>query len=243
MDNLRIYDDFIKGQNVYEDNYQGGGKDAMGRGTGYYKDQVTFDKPTYVNFTSSDLKTGSDEVDTNSKPYIDLKKKLEMVVSSGNTKGAEVSILGGASGVGTKQGYDNKGLAERRAKKLKDQLIKDIPDLASKVKFKVSGVVGTSDKFNSPEALKEQFVMVSISLPGKGIIKTNSEVDNTAVDTGFKTIRDEKNQFKFDKPVPEDRICLRIPSFLLEDFKKSIREFKSKHLIKEIPISITPVKK
>jgi hypothetical protein len=69
MDNLRIYDDFIKGQNVYEDNYQGGGKDAMGRGTGYYKDQVTFDKPTYVNFTSSDLKTGSDEVDTNSKRW------------------------------------------------------------------------------------------------------------------------------------------------------------------------------
>jgi hypothetical protein len=236
-----MYDDFSKGHTVYEDNFQGGGHDAMGRGTGYYRDQVTYDKPIFFNFTAADMETGSDDVDINSDVYKNLKKSLSS--NSGNINGSEVSIVGGASAVGSKQGYDNKALAGRRAEKLKAQLIKDIPGLATKVKFKVTSIVGTSDKFNSPEALKEQFVMVSISIPGKGIIKTNSEVDNTAVDTGFKVIRDEKNKFKFDKPMPESRICLRIPSNLESDFKLALKEFKDKHLLKTIPFSITPVKK
>lgn len=241
MNNLKMYDDFSKSHNVYEDNFQGGGHDSMGRGTGYYRDQVTYDKPIFFNFTAADMKTGSDDVDINTDVYKNLKKSLAS--NSGNISGSEVSIIGGASAVGSKQGYDNKALAGRRAEKLKAQLIKDIPGLATKVKFKVTSVVGTSDKFNSPEALKEQFVMVSISMPGKGIIKTNSEVDNTAVDTGFKVIRDEKNKFKFDKPIPESRICLRIPSNLENDFKLALKEFRDKHLLKTIPFSVTPVKK
>ena len=241
MNNLKMYDDFAKGNNIYEDNVGGGGHDAMGRGTGYYKDEVTYDKPIFFNFTAADMKTGSDDVDVNTDVYLGLKKSLQS--NSGNINGSEVSIVGGAAAVGSKQGYDNKALAGRRAEKLKAQLIKDIPGLASKVKFKISSVVGTADKFNSPEALKEQFVMVSISMPGKGIIKTNSEVDNTAVDTGFKVIRDEKNKFKFDKPIPESRICLRIPSNLENDFKLALKEFRDKHLLKTIPFSVTPVKK
>lgn len=237
MNNLKMYDDFSNSHNVYEDNFQGGGHDAMGRGTGYYRDQVTYDKPIFFNFTAADMKTGSDDVDINSDVYKNLKKSLAS--NSGNISGSEVSIVGGASAVGSKQGYDNKALAGRRAEKLKAQLIKDIPGLATKVKFKVTSVVGTSDKFNSPEALKEQFVMVSISIPGKGIIKTNSEVDNTAVDTGFKVIRDEKINFT----MPESRICLRIPSNLESDFKLALKEFRDKHLLKTIPFSVTPVKK
>ena len=242
MNNLKMYDDFAKGNNIYEDNLGGGGHDAKGRGTGYYKDEVTYDKPIFFNFTAADMKTGSDEVDTNSNVYLGLKKSLAS--NSGNINGSEVSILGGASAVGSSQGYDNKALAGRRAEKLKAQLIKDIPGLASKVKFKISSVVGTADKFNSPEALKEQFVMVSISVPGKGIIKTNSEVDNTAVDTGFKVIRDRKKEELIINPsVAESRICLRIPTYLEDEFRLALKEFKNKNLLKTIPFSVTPVKK
>jgi hypothetical protein len=240
MNNLKMYDDFAKGNNIYEDNVGGGGHDAMGRGTGYYKDEVTYDKPIFFNFTAADMKTGSDDVDVNTDVYLGLKKSLQS--NSGNINGSEVSIVGGASAVGSKQGYDNKALAGRRAEKLKAQLIKDIPGLASKVKFKISSVVGTADKFNSPEALKEQFVMVSISMPGKGIIKTNSEVDNTAVDTGFKVIRDRKKDI-IEPNVSEIKICLRIPNYLEDEFKLALKEFKNKNLLKTIPFSVTPVKK
>ena len=38
MNNLKMYDDFSNSHNVYEDNFQGGGHDSMGRGTGTFLD-------------------------------------------------------------------------------------------------------------------------------------------------------------------------------------------------------------
>lgn len=239
MDNLRMYEDFIKGQNVYEDNFGGGGHDATGRGTGYYKDTVTYDKPIFFTFSSGELKTGSDEVLIQSKPYLALKTKLSgILTSSMSGKKAEISIIGGASNVGTAEGYNNQRLAERRAEKLRDQLIKDIPGIESKVTFKTSGKVGKSVKYNSPEALKEQFVMVSISVPGEGIIKTNNEVDNTAVDTGFKKFKEGDLKIVDE----EKRVCLRIPNSLVDDFQLVLKDFKNKHLLRNIPFSVNDVK-
>ncbi len=239
MNNIKFYNEFLTTKTMNEDNFGGGGHDATGRGTGYYKDTVTYDKPIYFTFSSSELKTGSDEVIVKSKPYLDLKSKLSQILSSSmGGKKADISIVGGASNVGTAEGYNNQRLAERRAEKLRDQLIKDIPGIESKVTFKTSGKVGKSVKYNSPEALKEQFVMVSISLPGEGIIKTGNEVDNAAVDTGFKRFKEGDIKIVDE----EKRVCLRIPNSLVDDFQNVLREFKNKHLLKNIPFSVNDVK-
>ena len=239
MSNIKLYDDFIKSRNVNEDNFQGGGHDAMGRSTGYYRDTLEFDKPMYFNFNASNMKTGSDEVDVNSDVYKSLKAKLIEALNSKMSQKMEISILGGASAVGSKS-YDNKALAQRRADKLKQKLISDIPGIESKVNFKTSGVVGKETKANSPEALKEQFVMVSISQMGKGLIKTNNEVDNTAVDTGFKKNMD--NIIKDIKVIPQKRICLRLPANLVDEFKKELGSFRKEHFLKNIPFGVYDIK-
>jgi hypothetical protein len=107
------------------------------------------------------FKNGISQIDKNSAVY---KTAIGRIKSFANRqllmgKEAVVGIVGGASAVGQKQGYDNTALATKRALNF-IEAAKSEPGM-EKVNF-VAGEaqVGVADKKNSPEANREQFVKV-----------------------------------------------------------------------------------
>ena len=92
------------------------------------------------------------------------------------TGGLTVTVTGGASDVGSKEGYDNEGLATRRAQ----NFINAVQGKFKNVTFKTASKVGVATVKNSPEANKEQFVRLDFTQTS---VKTTSQpaVDNTEV--------------------------------------------------------------
>lgn len=226
---------------VNEDNLGGGGQrgGGSGKGTGYEKEIMTYDTTTPITLSKNNFKTGTDTIDTSSKEYIKLKNILANLPVS-KTK-LDISIIGSASSVGNDQGYDNKGLALRRAEKLAAQLMKDIPGLRDKVNLKITGqVVPQTNVPESPQALAAQRIDVSFSQKGKGQIKTPVEVDNTAVNVNKFT---PNNGGGTIPPIggKEKRICVKIPEAFVEDYKMMLREFKNKHMLKSLPFGVYDV--
>ena len=227
---------------VNEDNLGGGGQrgGGSGKGTGYEKEIMTYDTTTPITLSKDNFKTGSDQIDTTSGKYQELKQKLINLPKS-NTK-LDVKVIGGASSVGSKQGYDNKKLALRRANNLVVQLKKDIPGIDGKVNFITSGQVQpNTDTPESKEALAAQRIDVSFSQKGKGQIKTPVEVDNTTVNVNKFT---PNNGGGTIPPIggKEKRICVKIPEAFVDDYKMMLREFKNKHMLRSLPFGIYDVK-
>jgi len=115
-----------------------------------------------VKMDGSLFKNGEDKIDTNSDAF---KKGLTAISDAaaqsamgGNP--ASIRIIGGASAVGQKQGYDNKGLAQRRANNFEAIVKTRFPN----VKFSTGEpVVGTATEKNSSAANAEQFVKLVVS--------------------------------------------------------------------------------
>lgn len=228
---------------INEDNVGGGGQrgGGSGKGTGYEKEIMTYDTLTPITLSKDSFKTGSDQIDTSSSEYQKLKQKLSSLPKS-ETK-LDVKVVGGASSVGSKSGYNNKALALRRANNLVAQLRKDIPGIDGKVNFITSGQVQpNTDIPESDLALAAQRIDVSFSQKGKGQIKTPVEVDNTAVNVNKFT----PNNGGGTTPVPiggkQKRVCVKIPEALVDDYKKMLREFKNKHMLSNIPFGVYDVK-
>jgi hypothetical protein len=234
---------------VNEDNFQGGGTDGMGRGTGYHKETINNSIKTSFNFDKDKMKTGSDDVDVSSPEYSKLKNQLQRMVKSGKVKGpVNVIVTGGASAVGNNSGYDNKSLAKSRANKLVKQLTKDIPNITNKIKFTTNGVVGKSTKLNSPEAYSEQFVKVNFDVNEINDIKQSIELDNLTVDP-FVSGNSKKNGNELDfTPIPNKklkmkRVCVQIPEKYVDEFRLKVREFKNSHSdIGSIPFGVSDIK-
>jgi hypothetical protein len=234
---------------VNEDNVQGGGLGVGGRGTGYHREEVSVKVKNTYNFDKNKMKTGSDDVDITSKEYSDLIIQLRMIMKNNKIKGPiNVTVTGGASSVGSSSGYDNKALANRRANKLIDQLKKDIPNITSKFKFIVKGVVGGATKLNSPEAMSQQFVKVDFDYNEMSNVKQSIELDNTTVKPYIPGMPPVKDKFDDDDiiPIPKTdkikRVCVRIPESLLDEFRQKIREFKSENKLDTIPFGVYDVK-
>ena len=87
-----------------------------------------------------------------------------------------IYLTGGASAVGSSNGYDNISLAKRRALKILNKHYQKMGIDVSNVRLKNQLLVFQQLK-NSPEAEKEQFVKVEITKPGENI----SAIDNTSV--------------------------------------------------------------
>lgn len=206
---------------------QGGGSN---QGTGYYKQPVIVDKPKSITLSKDSFKTGSDVMDTTSSEYQELKKQLTNLLNSKGKINAQV--IGSASSVGNKQGYDNEALAKRRAEKLVSLLYKEIPGIQNKVNFSISGqVVPNTDTPESKEALAAQKITVNFSIPNKTEVPRNVEADNTVVGVDNKKIVGGKQK----------RVCVKIPEAFVEDYKKMLREFKNKHMLKSLPFGVYDV--
>jgi hypothetical protein len=88
-----------------------------------------------------------------------------------------IQIIGGASAVGQNRGYDNKGLAQRRANNFYDIIKTRFPN----VRFTTGQpVVGTATEKNSSAANAEQFVKLVVS-GSKTDLNMIQSRDNTAV--------------------------------------------------------------
>lgn len=162
---------------------------------------------------------GVDKIDKNSSAYkaglSDL-KKLYSILKSKSISGFDVTVQGGASAVGSSGGYDNDGLAKRRANNFIRAVREDLPaDLP--IRFSVTSTVGKATKQNSPEANAEQFV--KLSYPDKTAIKrapVQLGRDNTAgrySDPNFQP----KN-----KPVGGDRPYMILKVYYNEGTKQGV---------------------
>lgn len=226
---------------IFEDNLGGGGQrgGGSGDGTGFYKDKVSYDFSTPLVFNKDKFKTGTDTIDRNSLEY----KKLKNMLAALPTDKTQhvVNIIGSASTVGSENGYDNKALAGRRAEKLAAQLMKDIPGLQNKVKFNISGqVVPGTNVPESPEALAAQKVTVSFDKKTQRFVSVPVEIDNTAAKIDkFNPITSQDDDDIYTNS--QSRICIRIDDKYVNDYKKMIRDFKLKHGLKTIPISVSKI--
>ena len=232
---------------IFEDNVGGGGQrgGGSGQGTGYYKDRLSYDISTPIVLNKDKFKTGTDTIDTSSKEYQKLKNILANLPTS-KTK-LDISIIGSASTVGNDQGYDNKGLALRRAEKLAAQLMKDIPGLRDKVNLKITGqVVPKTNVPESPQALAAQKITVIFNQKNKQSTFVPIEVDNTAANINkFRPlpVKDEDDDDEEQDIIgdSQSRICIKIDDKYINDYKQMIRDFKLKHGLKIVPISITKI--
>jgi len=141
-------------------NYFGGERDGLGAPGPGGIDVRT--KSQTIKMDGSLFKNGEDKIDTNSTEF----KKGMTAISNATLDSAmggtpiSIKIIGGASAVGQSRGYDNKGLAQRRANNFYDIVKNIFPN----VKFTVGQpVVGTATEKNSSAANAEQFVKLVVS--------------------------------------------------------------------------------
>ena len=124
--------------------------------------------------------TGKYNINTNSEEFKSIKNSISNSVANKNLqKPFVVYVQGGASAVGSNTGFNNKGLADKRASAMVSALSSLFGD---DVTFKTQpSVVGTATILDSPEAKKEQFVKVTY--PTTKVVTTNATtaIDNTEV--------------------------------------------------------------
>ena len=106
-----------------------------------------------------------DKIDKNSEPYRNalsaFKDLINQVKATGFKNYIPVQVEGGASAVGQKQGFDNQGLAKRRAQNFINAIQTDIPN--SPLIFNLTTKIGKATEKNSPEAQAEQYVKINVN--------------------------------------------------------------------------------
>lgn len=160
-----------------------------------------------ITMPSNLFKNGIDKIDVNSAPFKEGVAGIQKAVES---KGPNVTInvIGGASAVGSKEGYDNKSLAQRRAQNFVNIVKKQFPN----VNFQVSTTVGVATVKNSAEAEKEQFVKLTFPGSVKGD-KVGPAVDNTQLVMNYRknpkpseeTTINKKTYYKVCYWVPKEK--------------------------------------
>jgi outer membrane protein OmpA-like peptidoglycan-associated protein len=118
------------------------------------------------------FKLGSDKIDTNSEEF----KKAKSIIENSGAK--KITIQGGASSVGSKNKFDNQGLADRRANNFKTAL-KNAGFDTSKMEVVKGVVTPNTDVPNSDAANKAQFVRFTMTGIQMGMSQQTA-VDNVA---------------------------------------------------------------
>lgn len=129
-----------------------------------------------VKMDGSLFLNGIDKIDINSDAFSKGVQAIKNALQSSGNKGLTIDVEGGASNVGTKEGYDNKSLAIRRAQNFINAVSKIFPN----VKFNTpTSKVGKATVKNSPEASAEQYVKISFLGPSITAPVIGPAVDNT----------------------------------------------------------------
>lgn len=239
-------DTLSKVKPLVEQNEVGQGESSFAgdekRSTGYFRDNLKIDTTKTVHFGKDKMKTGSDEVDTNTAEYTDLVTKLKAaLIDPTITTKTPLTVVGGASSVGSSSGYDNEALAKRRADKFIAKLKMDVPGIDKKYTISSLSKVGNATKLNSPEALAQQFVNVSFTEPATAIKMVATEVDNmVGYKAGIKSIK--KTEINFD-PVKIKRICVQIPEEYLNQYLEVINKFKKDNPSAGLKYGVYDIKK
>jgi outer membrane protein OmpA-like peptidoglycan-associated protein len=149
--------------------------EALGGGTTNArpdKQGTTLENKT-IELGNNLFKLGSDKINTNSAEF---KKAREIISKSGAGK---ITLQGGASSAGSKNKYDNQGLADRRANNFKKAL-EDSGITGSSIIVIPGVVTPNTDIPNSTEANRAQFVRFTMT---KLELRFNQEmaIDNTAL--------------------------------------------------------------
>jgi hypothetical protein len=212
-----------------EDNLQGGGTGSGGLSTGNYNRSKDIKVQLSYKFDNSNMKTGTDDINTNSDGYKKLVNQIRTLISDSRVKGPlTIKVTGGASSVGSSSGYNNQALSERRANKLINLLKKDIPNINQKINFDVKGVVGNATKLNSKEALEQQFVKVDFDYSEINELPMNIEIDNTAVNN-VKQYPKLKGGGGTIIPSERIKVCYSVSSKYKKEFDRVISNFVIKY--------------
>jgi hypothetical protein len=136
-------------------------------------------KSQTINMDGSLFKNGEDKIDTNSSEFKKGVAAIQDASFSSFMGGTppSIQIIGGASAVGQSRGYDNKGLAQRRA----NNFYNIVKNIFPNIKFTVGQpAVGTATEKNSAAANAEQFVKLVVS-GSKTDLSVVQARDNTVV--------------------------------------------------------------
>jgi hypothetical protein len=163
MENIIKFSDFAD-NDINES--LGGGRDNTKEGG-----VKNFNYSRIVVLDGSLFKLGKDEIDTTNDQF---KQAVEILKPM---KDSAIVVTGSASAVGSDKGYDNKKLAENRAK----NFIAALKDAGVNTgRYIANYVVGKATVPNSPQANAEQNVTFKIKKDGS-TVRFELERDNTAV--------------------------------------------------------------
>ncbi len=139
------------------------------------------------------FKIGSNVLNKTSDYYKKSISELKRVIQNGVGQ-IDVTILGGASAVGSNRGFDNNALAKRRADAYDNAIKTDLGSGYDKLTIKKNGIVG-KETVVSDKSRAEQFVKVSYksNVPKADI---STQVDTTAT----KNINAEIPQNQINNP-------------------------------------------
>lgn len=142
------------------------------------------------------FKTGSADININS----DVFKSAVAQLKPAAREGYPIEIIGGASSVGSNRGFDNKGLAKKRAQ----NFISALKNAGVNGNFTIDTIVGGATKKDSPEALLQQFVKYVVKDKGGAKLDYETAIDNTAV----RIPEDPYLRKQFNRPKGEDEALL-----------------------------------
>ena len=161
-------------QNDEQMGIEGDVNEALGSGsTNARPSSVTssFENKT-IELGNNLFKLGSDKINTDSREFIRAKDIIS------KSKAGSITLQGGASSAGSKNKYDNQGLANRRANNFKKAL-ENSGVKTPNISILPGIVTPNTDVPNSPEADKAQFVRFTLQTKEFNYIQ-KSAIDNTA---------------------------------------------------------------
>lgn len=172
-----------------------------------------------VTMPSNLFKNGIDKIDTNSSAFKQGVDGIRKAIAS-KGENINISVEGGASAVGSKEGYDNESLAQRRAQ----NFIRAVQSQFPNVKFKVSTKVGSATTKNSPEAEREQYV--KLTFPGSlSADKTAQAVDKTQLVMKYKKPMKPIEKVKIREKTYY-KVCFWVPEESFEQVVSLIQSVK-----------------
>jgi len=181
---------------IYKPTWVGGTEGHRGPGPGGVDERTS----SYtVNMDGSLFKNGEDTIDTNSQEFQKGLNAISDAAFKTSMSGGKptIQIIGGASAVGQKQGYDNMSLAKRRANNFYNIVKDKFPNVNFTIGQPVVGGPNTSIK-NSPEANAAQFVKLVIS-GSKTDLNTRQAIDHTAVNLNIGPNKKDKDKISTEK--------------------------------------------
>ena len=141
-----------------------------------------FKIPETLTLGKALFKNGIAEINRNNPEY---KNAINALKKFSNTD--EISITGGASDVGTKEGYNNSKLAMLRA----TNFIKAAKSDGVTAQMIPNGKVGTATEKNSPQAEAEQFVKIDFTtaggfkgVEGRDVTAVDKKIGGRSIETG-----------------------------------------------------------